>query len=238
MFGDVAFAQSPFASLGGKAVLADLSDSAVAASQSSAESNFGGEITEQAAVTDSIFNANSTLLALISELASAAAAQTNTASMRAIAAETAVASAAQTPTASMLASLSESAIALDSSSAQATLLAFVLEAVTAADEFTGSRVFAAAVSESATGADAQSVRVVFSGTVAELARAVATSTAVKTKNVPVTGVQLYVAIGGTLVWAQIDDTQSPNWQNVSNAQIPGWQSVDDTQIPGWNNLPS
>jgi hypothetical protein len=43
----------------------------------------------------------------------------------------------------------------------------------------------------------------------------------------VTGVQLFISIGGTLVWAVVNDTQNPNWQNVN-----------DTQNPGWTNLPS
>jgi hypothetical protein len=39
-------------------------------------------------------------------------------------------------------------------------------------------------------------------------------------------VQLTISIGGALVWAVIDDSQTPNWQNINEVQSPGW-----TQIP-------
>jgi hypothetical protein len=95
---------------------------------------------------------------------------------------------------------------------------------------------------------------------AETASAADLVSAIRTANVSVTGVQLFISIGGALVWAVVDDTQNPSWQNVDNAQgtvwmavgntqnpnwqnvndtqTPGWQNVNDTQNPGWNNLPS
>jgi hypothetical protein len=101
---------------------------------------------------------------------------------------------------------------------------------------------------------------VFNGTIAEVASAVATFTALREANVYPTGIQLYVYIGGVLVWAVIDDSQTPNWQNINNAQsgvwvavsnsqtpnwqninnpqTPGWSDVVDTQAPGWTILPS
>jgi hypothetical protein len=76
------------------------------------------------------------------------------------------------------------------------------------------------------------------GVLAEGASASELVSAIRTANVSVTGVQLFISIGGALVWAVVNDTQNPNWQNVDNAQVTNWQVVDDTQNPGWNNLPS
>jgi hypothetical protein len=53
-----------------------------------------------------------------------------------------------------------------------------------------------------------------------------------------TGVQLTINIGGTLVWAVIDDSQNPNWQNIANTQGSGWVVINDVQSPGWTQLPS
>jgi hypothetical protein len=79
---------------------------------------------------------------------------------------------------------------------------------------------------------------VFSGTVAEVASATAAITVLRTANVYLNGVQLYVYIGGVLVWATVDDNQTPNWQNVNDNQTPNWQNVNDMQTPGWTVLPS
>lgn len=214
MFGDVAFAQAPFASQGGKTVLADLSASAAASDAVLAESNFGGLISEQAAVNEATVTANNSLLAFIAELAAASETQSVIASMRANASESAIAIDAPTASSSVSAAVSELASASDASAANAVLLGFVAEAVAALDASNGARVFAVAVSESATGADAQTRTAVFIGTVAELASAQDAVLAVKTKNVSVTGVQLFVSVGGTLVWATIDDSQNPNWTNL------------------------
>jgi hypothetical protein len=227
VFGDVAFAQAPFASQGGKTVLAALADSAAASDSISSESNFGGLISEQAAVNEATVTANNALTAFIAELAAASEAQSVIASVRASAFESANANDAPTASSSVSAAVSELATASDASAANAVLLGFVAEAVAASDASDAIRVFAVAVSESVTGADAQARTAVFSGTVAELARAADLVSAVRTANVSVTGVQLFISIGGALVWAAVNDTQNPNWQNVN-----------DTQNPGWTNLPS
>lgn len=64
-------------------------------------------------------------------------------------------------------------------------------------------------------------------------------------NVAVTGVQAQALLGPVLVWAVIDDNQTPNWQNVDDSQaagwsvisgsgqVPNWQGVDDSQTAGW-----
>jgi hypothetical protein len=227
VFGDVAFAQVPFASQGGKTVLAALADSATAADATSAESSFGGLISEQAAVNESTVTANNLLTAFIAELAAASEAQSVIASVRASAFESATASDASTASSSVFAAVTELASASDASAANAVLLGFVAEAVAASDASDATRVLVVAVSESATGSDAQTRTAIFVGTVAELAGAVDSMSVIRTANVSVTGVQLFISIGGALVWAVVDDTQNPNWQNVN-----------DTQNPGWTNLPS
>jgi hypothetical protein len=89
------------------------------------------------------------------------------------------------------------------------------------------RGFFASVAESATATDAATAQVQVIGVMSEGASAADLLSVIRTANVPVTGVQLFISIGGALVWAVIDDTQNPNWQNVN-----------DTQNPGWTNLPS
>ena len=54
MFGDVTFAQAPFASLGGKVELASLSEAAVASAESDALTNFGGEIAESSTGSETV----------------------------------------------------------------------------------------------------------------------------------------------------------------------------------------
>jgi hypothetical protein len=83
-----------------------------------------------------------------------------------------------------------------------------------------------AIAETATGTATQVAQVNFTGTMAEAVSALSTLGAVKDKNVYLTGVQLVISIGGVLVWATIDDSQTPNWQNINDVQSPGW-----TQLP-------
>jgi hypothetical protein len=71
-----------------------------------------------------------------------------------------------------------------------------------------------------------------------MASAVSALTVLREANVYPNGVQLYVYIGGVLVWATINDSQTPNWQNIGSTQTPGWSVVVDTQAPGWTILPS
>ena len=74
--------------------------------------------------------------------------------------------------------------------------------------------------------------------VAEGATGTDTYTQVREINARPTGIQLYVNIGNVLIWAVIDDSQSPNWQNINTVQGSGWTVIDDEQTPGWTNIPS
>jgi len=80
--------------------------------------------------------------------------------------------------------------------------------------------------------------VVFTGSISELASAAESMSVQRTANAYVEGIQLLVSIGDVLVWAVIDDTQSPNWQNINNAQGSGWSVISNVQTPGWDDLPS
>lgn len=227
MFGDVTFAQAPFAALGGNTYSFAVSESAVALSVLSAETALGGLLEESAAGVSTVSNFGNFFQASSSETATATDAQTAAIAVLAALAEQANASEAYTTVASVFATQAETATAADSSTRIATYLVALSELATALDASNGTRIFAVAVSESAAGSADQSVQVAFVGTVSELANAADSLSAIATINANVTGVQLYVRIGDALVWGSIDDNQNPNWQNI-----------DNTQTPGWNNLPS
>jgi hypothetical protein len=225
VFGYAAIAQAPFASLGGNAFIASLSETAVINETSSCIFNLGGLYTEQASVTSSVSNSNNILTATATESAAGAVTVTSLLSAFGVVAEQSQASVVATSQADMYAAVSESALATDSPQAVAAMLAAVAEVAQALDAPEGSRVFFVAVSESASGLDAVTVQAAFTGTVAEVVHASATASTVKSKNVYVTGVQLYVRIGDALVWGVIDTNQNPNWTIINDVQSPGWTDI-------------
>lgn len=83
------------------------------------------------------------------------------------------------------------------------------------------------IADTATGTTTFDVTTGYTVGFADTATITNTQSVVATINASVTGIQLYVYIGGALVWGQIDDNQNPNWQNIN-----------DTQLPGWTDLPS
>ena len=230
MFGYATFANSPFAALGATGIVYDVAvDEAgvVIASSESANAVFIASQAE-AASTSGVFNTlNNIFNNVISEAGSGSSAQTSQVAFAGLIAEVASTQATQTVIATMLASQAEGVTALATPTANSVLLAAILEAASGADANTGSKLVVASISEAASGAGVFAASAVFSGTVAEVASAVAAFTVVRQANVYPTGVQLYVYIGSVLVWATIDDSQTPNWQNI-----------DDTQTPGWTILPS
>jgi hypothetical protein len=112
------------------------------------------------------------------------------------------------------------------------------EAASAADSSQARLNTSAAVSEQASAASECAVQVLFSGTIQEFVAIADTLTAVKVANVSVTGIQLLVSIGDTLVWATINDNQNANWQNIVDAQNAGWVVISNPSSPGWNDIPS
>jgi hypothetical protein len=116
----------------------------------------------------------------------------------------------------------------------------VLQAETAAgsDSATRGLLILVAIAESATVEATQVAQISVNASIAEAVSALSALGVVKEANVYPTGVQLFINIGGTLVWATIDDSQNPNWQNITNAQGSGWVDINDVQSPGWTQLPS
>jgi hypothetical protein len=226
VFGDVTFAQSPFASLGGKTLASTVSETSSVTETQSLLVVYGGFTVEAATAVSAEVSASNLLKALVAETASAEAAQTVITNMLAAQAETA--SAIDTPAfapSTLNAAQAETATGLDSSSANAVLLGFVAEAVEAVDAYDRGLVFAMAVSESTTAQNTQTARVIFNGSVQELAQAAAEFSVIRTVSVNVTGVQLFVSIGDVLIWSVIDDSQNPNWQNINNVQGSGWTDI-------------
>lgn len=79
--------------------------------------------------------------------------------------------------------------------------------------------------DTATGTDTFAATLGYSVTFADTATISDTPTVVATIVASVTGIQLYVYVGNTLVWAVVDDTQNANWQNINDAQVPGWVNI-------------
>jgi hypothetical protein len=225
VFGYATFANSPFAAFGATGIVYDVAvDEAgvVIASSESANAVFLASQAE-AASTSGVFNTlNNIFNNVISEAGSGSSAQTSQVAFAALIAEVASTQAAQTVIATMLGSVAEGATAFATPTANSVVLASILEAASGAADMTRGLVFVVSISEAASGAAAVTNTAVFNGTIAEVASAVATFTALREANVYPTGIQLYVYIGGALVWAVIDDSQTPNWQNISTTQTPGW----------------
>ena len=238
MFGDVTFAQAPFASLGGNTFAVSATETATAAALVDVPSVArGGRMDEASAVQDS-FVSQAIMRPTQAETASASNLQSVIATMVASALEQAGATATQTAIGTFLAAQAESTTGTAAQTAVGTFLASQAEAATGAEETNRGLLISVAIAESATGTAAQVAQVNFTGTVAEAVSALSTLGVIKTANVYPTGVQLTISIGGALVWAVIDDSQTPNWQNITNTQGSGWTEVNDAQSPGWTQLPS
>ena len=79
--------------------------------------------------------------------------------------------------------------------------------------------------DTATGTDTFAAVTGFNVAFADTATITDTPTVVATIIASVTGIQLYVYVGNTLVWVVVDDTQNANWQNINDAQTPGWVNI-------------
>ena len=79
--------------------------------------------------------------------------------------------------------------------------------------------------DTATGTDTFATVIGYNVALADTATITDTPTVVATIVVSVTGIQLYVYVGNTLVWVVVDDTQNANWQNINDAQTPGWVNI-------------
>jgi hypothetical protein len=156
--------------------------------------------------------------------------------------------------------VAEIATAQETQNALNTLGGLIFEDATALADFSATRGLIVQLAEGAAASNTQNGFPVFSVAVAELAQATSAVSGKALVNGRPAGIQLYVVIGDTLVWATINDNQTANWQNINdaqsaawvavttsqsatwqninNAQNAGWDGVDDTQLPGWNGVPS
>ena len=219
MFGDVTFAQAPFAALGGATVLSSVSEAATAADSVEQETRAGAVVQEFIAASATFVSLNNIMTAVRAETATAtdvvAAAPSNF-----LASQAETATGTDTPAAApsnFLASQVESATATDAPTATAILLAAITEAATGADEPNAGRGFFLTVEESAVGTDTVSTTVRFVGSIQELASGLDAYNKLKIANVYPNGVQLTVSIGQVLVWGTIPTEQTPpdpNWTDI------------------------
>lgn len=238
MFGDVTFAQAPFASLGGNTFAATSSEAATAQAVTAVSNVVRGGIMAEFSSGQDTFFSQAIIRPTQAESATAANVQSVIATMVASMLEQVGATATQSAIGDFLAAQAENATATAAQTAIGTFLADQAESAAGVEDTNRGLLISVAIAESAAGAGTFAAQVNFSGTIAEAVNALSTLGVVKTANVYPTGVQLYINIGGVLVWAVIDDSQNPNWQNITNTQGSGWTVIPDAQSPGWTQLPS
>lgn len=218
MFGDVAFAQAPFASQGGKTFASELSESATGLDSSSQESQLGGRIDEAAAVAETFVCLNNIMTALNAETVTALDSTSFIAStLLASQEETTTGTDTQAAISTVLASIAEIATATDAQSVITTVLAAIAEIATGSDTNAGGLLITVAISESATGTDVVSTTTSVNASIAELASGLDASSVLKILNVYPAGLQLTVSVGNVLVWGTVPTDQTPpdpNWQNI------------------------
>ena len=226
MFGDVTFAQAPFASLGGNTFSVSASETATADALFAVSSiAYSGTVSE-ATTGQETQSVIATMGAMQAETAAVTDVQSVIANMLASMLEQTGATDAQAAIGTFLAARSESATATDAQSVIGTFAAAQAETATGADSTNRALVVLRAIAESATGTATQVAQISVNASIAEVVSALSSLGVIKTANVYPTGVQLTINIGGVLIWAVIDDSQTPNWQNITNTQGSGW-----TQIP-------
>jgi len=226
VFGDVTFAQAPFASLGGNTFAVSATEAATATEDTAVSSTIRGGLMDEFSAAQETQSVIATMVATQAETSSASEVQSVIAAMVASMLEQAGATAAQTAIGTFLAAQAESTTGTATQTAVGTFLAAQAETATGTDDMARGLLISVAIAETATGTATQVAQVNFTGTMAEAVSALSTLGAIKDKNVYPAGVQLTISIGGVLVWAVIDDSQTPNWQNITNTQGSGW-----TQIP-------
>jgi hypothetical protein len=219
VFGDVAFAQAPFASQGGKTLASALSESAVTSDVVAAPSVVrGGNIAETVAAAETFVSLNNIMTAVRAESGTATAVQSFIAStLTASQAETVTGTATQVAISTVLASISETARAVDVQSAITTVLAAIAEIATGSDTNAGGLLVLVSISESATGNAVATASTSVNASIAELASGLDASSVLKTLNVYPTGLQLTVSVGQVLVWGTIPTGQTPpapDWTEI------------------------
>jgi len=219
VFGDVTFAQAPFAALGGATVLSSVDEAATAADSVAQETRAGALIQEAIAASEAFVSLNNIMTAVRAELATATATQ-NFAASNFVATQAETATGTDTVAAApstFFASRSESATATDASSAITNVLAAIAEIATGSDSFAGGLLVLVSVSESATGNAVATATTSVRASVAELASGLDAYAKVKDANVYPAGIQLNVYVGQVLVWGTIPTGQTPpapDWTEI------------------------
>jgi len=219
VFGDVTFAQAPFAALGGATVLSSVSEAATAADSVSQETRAGSLIQESISASGAFASLNNIFIAARAETATGTD-STNFAASNFVATQAETATGTDTiakVASTYLATRNETATGTDAPSAVADLLAAIAEISTASDSVNGGRVYQVAITETATGTATQVATFTTSASVAEIASALDAYSSLKILNVYPDGRPLTVSIGQALVWGTIPTGQTPpapDWTDI------------------------
>lgn len=213
MFGDVAFAQAPFAALGGNTFPVAIQESASVTTTSNFDVVYGGIINEGATVTTTATGRSSAYAIVYETINVFETLYANGSIFVATVSEVASVSTTNTVTAAELYARvnEEAAVVVAAPSAVSTVYGAIAESVTGTDTSSRGAGLFAAMSEAATGADTSSNTAIYSVTVAEQATGNDNPSAFSLIVVTPSGVQLYIAVGNSLVWGIVDDAQDPNW---------------------------
>jgi len=219
VFGDVAFAQAPFASQGGATLFSSVAESATGSDAYVQTFQAGALVQESVTATDVAANSNNILVAARAESAEATDSTNFAASILVASYYDGVSAEEEYSTAgsNYLVTVQEEATSSDEPSASAVLYAAIEEESTGEDEVNGGRGFTVAITEAATGTSAQSTSVIYPVSVAEAATAIDAYAKLKTLNVYPQGFQLNVYVGQVLVWGTIPTPQTPpdpDWTDI------------------------
>jgi len=219
VFGDVAFAQAPFAALGGATLFSSVSESVTGSDACEQFFQAGALVQELATATDAVANLNNILVAARAESATATD-STNFAASNLVASYYDGVSASDTPStagSNYLVTVAETATANNAQSAVAEFYAAIAETATGTDEVNGGRVYVVEITEAATGTAVNTAGTTFPVSLQEAASAIDAYAKLKTLNVYPEGLQLNVYAGNVLVWGTIPTDQTPpdpDWQNI------------------------
>lgn len=213
MFGDVAFSQAPFAALGGNTFPVAIAEGASVSGIFDTELMRGGLIFEGASATDSLVGKSEAVGAMYEASVASDLFYSNGNIFVATVSEAVGVSTTNTVTAAALYARvdEEAAVVLAAPSAVSTVYGAIAESATGTDTSSRGAGLFAAMSEAATGADTSSNTAVYGVTVAEQATGNDNLSAFSVIVVTPSGVQLYIAVGNSLVWGMVDDAQDPNW---------------------------
>lgn len=212
MFGDVAFSQAPFAALGGNTFPVAIAEGASVSGIFDTELMRGGLIFEGASATDSLVGKSEAVGAVYEASVASDLFYSNGSIFVATISEAVGVSTTSTVTAAALyARVNEEAAVVVAPSAVSTVYGAIAESATGTDTSSRGAGLFAAMSEAATGADTSSNTAVYGVTVAEQATGNDNLSAFSVIVVTPSGVQLYIAVGNSLVWGMVDDAQDPNW---------------------------